>query len=159
MIDRASITNWSVAHPWGQKSFVEQDLVISRALVSIYSDPLLSEALAFRGGTALHKLYLAPQVRYSEDIDLVQVEPGPIKPIVERLDAVLRCWRRYMTYGGNTAPTAKEFLANMEEKLTMPEYCDDVRLMLRPGTAFSVDTAYSFVKDSFIDRLTTSTAK
>ena len=29
MIDRASITNWSVAHPWGQKSFVEQDLVIS----------------------------------------------------------------------------------------------------------------------------------
>ena len=89
MIDRASITNWSVAHPWGQKSFVEQDLVISRALVSIYSDPLLSEALAFRGGTALHKLYLAPQVRYSEDIDLVQVEPGPIKPIVEKLDAVL----------------------------------------------------------------------
>ena len=39
----------------------------------------------------------------------------------------------------------------MEEKLTMPEYCDDVRLMLRPGTDFSVDTAYSFVKDSFID--------
>lgn len=89
MIDRASITNWSVAHPWGQKSFVEQDLVISRALVSIYSDPLLSGALAFRGGTALHKLYLAPQVRYSEDIDLVQVEPGPIKLIVEKLDAVL----------------------------------------------------------------------
>ena len=89
MIDRASITNWSVSHPWGQKSFVEQDLVISRVLVSIYSDPFLSEALAFRGGTALHKLYLAPQVRYSEDIDLVQVESGPIKPIVERLDAVL----------------------------------------------------------------------
>ena len=89
MIDRASITNWGVAHPWEQKSFVEQDLVISRALVSIYSDPLLSEALAFRGGTALHKLYLAPQIRYSEDIDLVQVEPSPVKPIVERLDAVL----------------------------------------------------------------------
>ena len=35
MIDRASITNWSVSHPWGQKSFVEQDLVISRVLVSI----------------------------------------------------------------------------------------------------------------------------
>ena len=25
MIDRASITNWCVAHPWEQKSFVEQD--------------------------------------------------------------------------------------------------------------------------------------
>ena len=126
MIDRASITNWSVEHPWGQKSFVEQDLVISRVLVCIYSDPLLSEALAFRGGTALHKLYLAPPVRYSEDIDLVQVEAGPIKPIVERLDAVLRCWRRYMTHGGQTVPTAKEFQVNMEEKLSLPEYCDDV---------------------------------
>ena len=70
-------------------SFVEQDLVICRALVSIYSDPFLSEALAFRGGTALHKLFLSPQVRYSEDIDLVQTSPGPIKPIVERLDAAL----------------------------------------------------------------------
>ena len=58
-----------------------------------------------------------------------------------------------MTYGGKTAPTAKEFLANMEEKLALPEYCDDVRLMLRPGTEFFVDTAYSFVRDSFIDRL------
>lgn len=266
MIDRASITNWSVAHPWGQKSFVEQDLVISRALVSIYSDPFLSEALAFRGGTALHKLYLAPQVRYSEDIDLVQVEPGPIKPIVERLDsvlawlpdktfdlrrfgfrmrfrydselppsvpmrlkvevntyehfselgfvkmpftvenawfsgsceiktyaleellgtklralyqrkkgrdlfdmayamkrievdvdAVLRCWRRYMTHGDKTAPTEKEFLANMEEKLALPEYCDDVKLMLRSGTEFFVDTAYSFVKDNFLGRMTAET--
>lgn len=89
MIDRASITNWRVEHPWTRNSFVEQDLVICRALVSIYSDPFLSGALAFRGGTALHKLYLSSQARYSEDIDLVQTTPGPIKPIVERLDAAL----------------------------------------------------------------------
>ena len=214
----------------------------------------------------MHKLYLAPQVIYSEDIDLVQVESGPIKPIVERLDAVLawlpgksfdlrrygfrmrfrynselppsvpmrlkvevntyehfselgfvkmpfmvenawfsgsceiktysleellgtklralyqrkkgrdlfdmdyarqraevdidavlRCWRRYMTHGGQTVPTAKEFQVNMEEKLSLPEYCDDVRLMLRPGMDFSAETAYSFVRDSFIDRLAMAT--
>ena len=34
-------------------------------------------SLAFRGGTALYKLYLTPAARYSEDIDLVQVEAGP----------------------------------------------------------------------------------
>lgn len=45
--------------------------------------------LAFRGGTALHKLYLSPQARYSEDIDLVQIHPGPIKPILYRLGEVL----------------------------------------------------------------------
>lgn len=37
----------------------------------------------------MHKLYLAPQPRYSEDIDLVQIESGPIKPIMYRLGEVL----------------------------------------------------------------------
>ncbi len=68
---------------------VEQDLIICRALVSIFSDDFLASQLAFRGGTALHKLYLAPQPRYSEDIDLVQIAPGPIKPIMYRLGEVL----------------------------------------------------------------------
>ena len=45
--------------------------------------------LAFRGGTALHKLHLAPAARYSEDIDLVQREPGPIGPTLSRLRRVL----------------------------------------------------------------------
>lgn len=39
---------------------VEQDLIISRALVAIFSDDFLASQLAFRGGTALHKLYLSP---------------------------------------------------------------------------------------------------
>ena len=63
---------------------IEQDLIICRALVSIYSDPFLSDHLAFRGGTALHKLYLRPQPRYSEDIDLVQVNAEPIKETIDR---------------------------------------------------------------------------
>lgn len=68
---------------------VEQDLIICRALVSIFSDEFLASQLAFRGGTALHKLFLQPQPRYSEDIDLVQITPGPIKPIMFRLGEVL----------------------------------------------------------------------
>ena len=75
MIDRAAITNWGASHPWSRPVFVEQDLVICRALVAIYSDPVLAEALAFRGGTALHKLFLPPQARYSEDIDRLSWRP------------------------------------------------------------------------------------
>ena len=45
--------------------------------------------MAFRGGTALHKLYLNPAPRYSEDIDLVQIKEGPIKPIMQRLKEVI----------------------------------------------------------------------
>ena len=64
---------------------VEQDLVVCRALVAVFSNPFLAENLAFRGGTALHKLYLSPQPRYSEDIDLVQINPGPIRAIMDHL--------------------------------------------------------------------------
>jgi len=89
MIERDSIVRWHDIAPWNDYAQVEQDLLISRALVAIFSDEFLSANLAFRGGTALHKLYLNPQARYSEDIDLVQIHPGPIKPIMYRLGEVL----------------------------------------------------------------------
>ena len=89
MIDVTSIRSWNESFPWKDKAMVEQDLIISRALVAIFSDEFLASQLAFRGGTALHKLYLNPQPRYSEDIDLVQINAGPIKPIMYRLGEVL----------------------------------------------------------------------
>lgn len=89
MIDRASIQEWSIQVAWKENVQVEQDLLISRTLVAIFSDEFLASQLAFRGGTALHKLYMSPQPRYSEDIDLVQINAGPIKPIMFRLGEVL----------------------------------------------------------------------
>lgn len=85
MIPKAYITEWSKTSPWLANYQVEQDLIIERALVEIFSHNELKEQLAFRGGTALHKLFLKPQARYSEDIDLVQVESGPIKSILRSL--------------------------------------------------------------------------
>ena len=85
MIQRAFITQWGTVAPWRSPRLVEQDLIICRALVSIYSDSFLAEHLAFRGGTALHKLYLSPQPRYSEDIDLVQVQAEPIRETIDHL--------------------------------------------------------------------------
>ena len=69
MIPRDYITAWRAQAPWIPDFQVEQDLVISRALVLIFSHPLLRKSLAFRGGTALYKLYIKPPARYSEDID------------------------------------------------------------------------------------------
>ncbi len=70
---------------------MEQDLIICRALVEIFNHTYLSPNLAFRGGTALFKLYLDP-VRYSEDIDLVQVKGGPIGPVMDGIREVLNPW-------------------------------------------------------------------
>ena len=89
MIPKPYIAKWKDHAPWSSFEQIEQDLIISRALVEIFSDDFLNENLAFRGGTALHKLYLNPAPRYSEDIDLVQIKPGPIKPIMERIGEVI----------------------------------------------------------------------
>jgi hypothetical protein len=52
------ITVWRAEAPWIDDAQVEQDLVISRALVEIFKHPALADSLALRGGTALSKLQL-----------------------------------------------------------------------------------------------------
>ena len=79
MVSRRYIEEWKEFSPWPEDAQVEQDLVIEKALIHLFSDPFLQDRLAFRGGTALHKIFLKPQARYSEDIDLVQIKPEPIK--------------------------------------------------------------------------------
>lgn len=92
MIPRDYITAWRAQAPWVADAQVEQDLVICRALVAIFSHPLLGEALVFRGGTALYKLYLKPAARYSEDIDLVQRRAEPAGPVMDALREVFEPW-------------------------------------------------------------------
>lgn len=85
MIPKAYITEWSKSAPWQQNFQIEQDLLIERIIIELYQDEFLRNNLAFRGGTAMHKLFLRPQARYSEDIDLVQIKPGEIGDILSRI--------------------------------------------------------------------------
>jgi predicted nucleotidyltransferase component of viral defense system len=88
MIPRAFLTEWRQTVAWESDAQVEQDLIISRTLVEIFGVPSIKEGVRFRGGTALYKLYLIPGVRYSEDIDLVQIKPGPIGPLLSAIRGV-----------------------------------------------------------------------
>ena len=60
MIPEYAIKEWGNTVPWNSPELVEQDLVICRVLVALFNDDFLPSHLAFRGGTALHKLYLSP---------------------------------------------------------------------------------------------------
>ena len=91
MIPLDYITAWRVNAPWPQLSQIEQDLIICRALIELYSHPVVAKNLAFRGGTALFKLHLLP-ARYSEDIDLVQMQAGPIGPIIDAVQEKINPW-------------------------------------------------------------------
>ncbi len=103
MLPRRYIEEWKEFAPWPEDAQVEQDLVIEKALLELFSEPFLQDRLAFRGGTALHKLFLKPPVRYSEDIDLVQIKSEPIK---DTLSAV----RKQLNFLGK--PTVKQKASN-----------------------------------------------
>lgn len=90
MLPRRYIEEWKEFAPWIEDGQVEQDLIIEKALLMLFSDHFIQERLAFRGGTALHKLFLKPQVRYSEDIDLVQITAEPIKDTISAIRNQLR---------------------------------------------------------------------
>ncbi|MBN1637418.1 MAG: nucleotidyl transferase AbiEii/AbiGii toxin family protein [Ignavibacteriales bacterium] len=89
MIPKPYISKWQEHAPWKTFAQVEQDLIINRVLITIFTDKFLRENISFRGGTSIHKLYLKPAPRYSEDIDLVQIKSGPIKPILTRIKEVI----------------------------------------------------------------------
>ncbi len=92
MIHKDFITEWRAHAPWQEDFQVEQDLVASRALVELFARDEISGSLAFRGGTAIHKLHLSPAVRYSEDIDLVQEVERPIGGTLDAIHEALDPW-------------------------------------------------------------------
>jgi len=263
MIPKRYINEWREQAPWPVDAQVEQDLIIARALVEMYSDDLLKNSLAFRGGTALHKLFLAPQIRYSEDIDLVQIHSEPINPILkqirERLSflgtkrtvkqhihnntiiyrfdtedpsvpnmrlkieintrehfnvlglkqipyrvengwfsgeclltgyeleellgtklralyqrrkgrdlfdlywalknqqvdtgKLIRCYKTYIQFSVDKPPTQKQFLANMEEKMTDREFLEDIHIVLKPGVEYNNNEAWKVVKKEIIEKM------
>lgn len=101
MIPQSYITAWRKQAPWQENYQIEQDLIIQRTLIALFSDEFIQERLAFRGGTALHKLFLAPAARYSEDIDLVQVKAEPFGAIIDRM-------REQLSFLGNPRIKQKE---------------------------------------------------
>ena len=92
MIPFDYITEWRAEAPWTTEAQVEQDLILSRAVASMFAEPEVARLLAFRGGTALYKLHVRPAARYSEDIDLVQVTAGPIGGILDAIRRALDPW-------------------------------------------------------------------
>ena len=85
MIPIAYLQQWRARAPWPDLRQVEQDLIISRTLCNLFNDPFLGPKLAFRGGTAIHKLLFRQPLRYSEDIDLVQRQAEAIGPTVDAI--------------------------------------------------------------------------
>lgn len=92
MIPETYIESWRSHARWQTLAMIEQDLVISRALVCLYKNNKIRDSLVFRGGTALNKLYIKPPARYSEDIDFVQRRAEPIGDTINAIRKCLNDW-------------------------------------------------------------------
>jgi predicted nucleotidyltransferase component of viral defense system len=85
LIPQAYIQAWRAHAPWPNPAQVEQDLIICRGRCDLFQAPALAGKIAFRGGTAIHKLLFKQPLRYSEDIDLVQTRAEPIGATVDAI--------------------------------------------------------------------------
>ncbi len=92
MISQNFIESWKAYAPWQELAMVEQDLIIKRALIEMYQTTIVNKALVFRGGTALNTLYLSPALRYSEDLDFVQLRAEPIGDTLNAIRDKLDTW-------------------------------------------------------------------
>ena len=120
MIPAQHIVDWGNVVPWADQRQVEQDLIISRALVEIFSDDILREAVRIRGGTALNKLHFPISIRYSEDIDLARTSGGPIGPILDQLRVVLEPWLGRARFDQSPVAPKIRFRVNAEDGSGVP---------------------------------------
>lgn len=101
MIPEIYVEQWRPHAPWQNLAMIEQDLVVSRALIELFNQPKVTSSLVFRGGTALNKLYIKPPARYSEDLDFVQLKSEPIGEVLDAIRSSLDIWlgepRRLLT--------------------------------------------------------------
>lgn len=115
MIPETNITAWSITAPWAEPRQIEQDLIISRALVEIFNHDLLSTELRFRGGTALNKVIFPEPLRYSEDIDLVRTTAGPIGPLLDAMREILEPWLGQANYAASPVAPKLRFRVPAED--------------------------------------------
>ena len=66
---------------------------------------------------------------------------------------IIQCYNRYMTFVVDNPPTYKQFVNNMETKMTDLEFLGDTMGLIRPEMEYDPIVAYQLVKETLIDRL------
>jgi predicted nucleotidyltransferase component of viral defense system len=148
MIPAMNIIAWSQYAPWAEQRQVEQDLIISRALVELFNDPFLRTELRFRGGTALNKLHFPEPLRYSEDIDLVRTTAGPIRPILDRVHDILDPWMGQPKFDQSPVAPKLRYAIEAEDKTSPAPLRLKVEISTREREAYDTPQLLAFKVDN-----------
>ena len=58
-----------------------------------------------------------------------------------------------MEFVVDKAPSYKQFVNNMQEKMEDAEFTNDMQSLLRPGIIFNASDAYPLICETFIDKM------
>ena len=144
MIPMMNIIAWGNVVPWVEQRQVEQDLIISRALVEVFSDPGLSRQLRIRGGTALNKLHFPRPYRYSEDIDLVRAGAGPVGPVLDAIRTALEPWLGHANFRQSAVAPKLLFRVDAEDRDAIAPIRLKIEINTREIEAFDPPLAIPF---------------
>ena len=101
--------------PWADQRQTEQDLIIVRALVEIFSDEMLRDASRLRGRTLLNMVQFPVALGSSEDVDLACTSTGRIGSILDRLRVVLEPWLGTAQFDQSSVAPKLRFRAEVED--------------------------------------------
>ena len=150
MIPANVIKAWSHVVPWVNNEQIEQDLVLSRALVEIFSNSstnIQTYQLEEMIGTKLRALY---QRKYGRDLyDIYKA----LKSTSLNIDRVIQSYKEYMAFVVDNPPSQKQFLNNLETKMNDREFLEDTTSLLRPDEAYDPIMAYETVKSKIIKHI------
>ena len=100
-----------------------------------------------RKTTEMRRFGFRMKFRYNSE--LAPIEPMRLKVEVD-VPTIVRVWREYMRFRGGDVPTAKQFAANMDEKMALNDYLGDVEPFLRSGVSFNPHQAYAEFKKNVL---------
>jgi predicted nucleotidyltransferase component of viral defense system len=99
-------------------------------------------------GTKLRALYQRRKGRDLYDLFIALSQ----KPELDK-DALLQVYKAYMAFSVKEPPSQREFILNMEAKMTDPEFMGDITAILQPDKLYLSQDAYELVKNKLIERI------
>ena len=68
-------------------------------------------------------------------------------------EALIRCYKRYITFSDGKPPTQKQFIQNMNQKLLNPDFDGDITALIRPTEVYDQEIAYNLIREELIERI------
>lgn len=97
-------------------------------------------------GTKLRALYQRKKGR-----DLFDLWHGLTQKDI-RPDKIIEAWKVYLEREGNRI-SKKEFLNNMDQKITDKDFLGDINGLLHPGFSYDINKSYETVRKELLERL------